>query len=102
MENEEIIKYLNDWFKKQTKYHKYDGTFEEYQKEDVKHKQLYNTKWKIYILVYFVPPTLALLSFVSIFNLDIGIIFLILTGISWLISEFAIKIWDIGVQKKGK
>jgi len=77
-------------------------TEEEYPKRDKELKQLYDKEWKIYILVYFVPPILALMSFISIFNLDIGVILLILTGVSWLISEFAIKIWDIGVQKKGE
>ncbi len=74
-------------------------TEEEYAEQDAECKKQYYKEWSIYFVTYFVPVILALNSFVAIFDLNIGIIFLILTVISWVISEFAIKIWDIGKKE---
>ena len=53
----------------------------------------------VYLVTYLLPALFALLSFIAIVSLSVGVPFLILAIISTVISEVAIKIWDIGKKE---
>ena len=53
----------------------------------------------IYLATYLLPVIFALLSFIAVINLYVGIPILILAIVSTVISEVAIKILDIGKER---
>jgi len=74
-------------------------TEKEYAEEERKFKKKYNRDMFVYLITYLLPIIFALFSFISIINLEIGIIMLILAIISTIIMEIIIKVYGVGEKK---
>ncbi|MCK4902231.1 MAG: hypothetical protein KAS76_02655 [Thermoplasmatales archaeon] len=72
---------------------------EEFENVRKKTKAKYNRKRAIYYTTYLLPVILALLSFIAVINFNIGVPLLISAIVSTVISEVAIKIWNIGIKQ---
>ena len=88
--------YLGEVIHQDTKYKFKDEKFEE-MKRDTRKK--YHKELVIYYSSYLIfPGVFVLLSFIAVYNLDIGIPLIICAIISTILSEVIIKHWKIGVS----
>ena len=69
---------------------------DEYDKEDKAFRRKYNRDWFVYFSLFIFPIVLLMISFYSIYNLEIGVPILLIAIIYLSLSEIIIRLFDIG------